>query len=174
MFADVGSLLTALFTDPVYGLPLLLWAIAGVVWLVWGHGTAPPVLLPYRSSRVRSRDPVSSMFWALQERRYSEAILFAYQRLDAAFRGRYGISIRYIPWRRKHQLKLGIEDRRPYDKTLRTMVQALDTATLLEGKPLVRAVALLLRPRRERRLARRFGQVMADLDWMLPRLEGIA
>lgn len=174
MTASVQGLLTVLFTDPVYGLPLLVWGITGVVWLAWGHGVKPPTLLPYKASRVRSQDPVSSMYWALQERRYSDAILFAYQRLDSAFRQRYGISIRFLPWRRSHLRKLGIGDKRPFERTLRVMVKALDVAMRLEGTPSIKAVAVLLRPSRERKLDRRFAQVMADLSWMLPMLEARA
>ncbi|MDE1820183.1 MAG: hypothetical protein KGJ23_07430 [Euryarchaeota archaeon] len=174
MSADLGSFLTALFTDPVYGLPLLIWAIVGIVWLLWGHGSLPPALLPYRAHRVRSVDPVSSMYWALAEKRYSETLLFAYQRLDAAFQRRYGISIRFIPWRRKHQLRYGIEDPKPFERAVRLMVKTLDGATTLEGKPAIRAVAHMLRPYRERKMLDRFHRVMSDLDWMLPFLEGSA
>ncbi len=174
MSADLGSLLTALFTDPVYGLPLLLWVVVGVVWLVWGHGLRPPALLPYHARRLRAIDPVSSMYWALTERRYSETIMFAYQRLDAAFQRRFGISMRFIPWRRRHQLKLGIEDPKPFEQIMRRMVQALSVASTLEGKPSIRAIAYLLKPYREAKLELRFHEVMSDVEWMIPWLEGHA
>jgi hypothetical protein len=174
MSADLGSLLTALFSDPVYGLPLTIWIVGGIVWLVYGSGVNPPALLPYRASRVRSADPVSAMYWALQEQRYSEAIIFAYQRLAASFQRRYGISINAIPWRRKKRVRLGLEDPRPYDRILRKMVKALDTANLLERKPALLSWSVLRRKARQAKLQRRMAAVFADLDWMLPLLEGRA
>ena len=172
MSADLPSLLVSLVTDPVYGVPLTLWAVTGVVWLIWGHGTFPPMLLPYRAQRLRASDPVSSMYWALRERRYSEAILFAYQRLAAAFHLRYRVAITAIPWRRKHRARIGLGDPRPYRRILLRMVKALDIAYRLERPPTGASWAVLRRGARQRALAIRMTEILGELDRMIPELEG--
>lgn len=171
MTATVLGFLTALFTDPVYGIPLVILLALGIAWLYLGRGTIAPQLLPYHTPRVRSRDPVSSMYWALHDRKYSDTILFVYQRLGGAFQRRYGVGITLIPYRRKHQRRLGIDDPRPYRKIVQRMVQALNVAQALEQPPTFRAIWVLLRPRRERALARRMDEILTTVGWMVPELE---
>lgn len=171
MTATLQGLLTALFTDPVYGLPLTLFIALGLIWLYLGKGTGAPLLQPYRTPRVRSRDPVSSMYWALTERRYSDTILFVYQRLSSAFLHRYRVPITNIPWRRKHQHKLGIYDPKPYNKVVREMVLGLNAAQALEHPPSFRAVWQLMKSYRERKLQRHLQFVLGTVEWMIPDLE---
>lgn len=174
MTASLNGLLTALFTDPVYGIPLTLWVVVAAVWLYWGKGTAAPLLMPYKTPRVRSRDPVSSMYWAISERRYSDTILFVYQRLSGAFLRRYRVPITAIPWRRKHQAKLGIYDAKPYNKVVREMVNGLNMAQALERRPMFRPAWELLKSWRERRLHRHLEYVLSTVEWMIPDLEAPA
>lgn len=171
MSADVTTLIISLLTDPVFGLPLTLWVVAGIAWLIWGNGVHPPALLPYRANRVRSTDPVSAMYWALKEQRYSEAIIFAYQRLSTSFFRRYGVTITEIPWRPSKRRQLGLQEPRPYHQIVRKMVRALDVANTLEKAPTIASWAALRRPARQVKLDQRMAEVFADLDWMLPMLE---
>jgi hypothetical protein len=171
MTATVVGFLTTLFTDPVYGIPLVLWVSIAIVWLYLGRGTAAPVLLPYHIPRARARDPVSAMYWSLRERRYSETVLFVYQRLSGAFQRRYEIGITQIPWRRSVQRRLGLEDPRPYRKVVQRMVQALNVATALENPTGLRAIWELLRSWRERRLMRYLDEILTTVEWMVPYLE---
>lgn len=170
--SDPLSTLLAIVTDPVYGLPLLLWGGVAIVWLYYGHGTYPPPLLPYRTNTLRPTDPVSAMYWAVREHRYSEAIYFSYQRLAGSFLRRYGVSINYIPWRRKKRRRLGLDEPKPYFRILREMVKGLELANRLERPPSFKAWAALRRPARERALQRRLARIFSSLDVLLPMLEG--
>lgn len=174
MSATLLSFLLALFTDPVYGIPLVLWSVGALVWLAYGHGRSPPSLLPYRSSQIRAADPVSAVYWALSDHRYSDTVIFTFQRVAASFHQRYGISINSIPWRRRRQRRLGIVDARPFNKLLVTMVRALNLATTLERPPKFRSWWEIRRAARERKLHRSLAEVMGTVDWMIPWLEGRA
>ncbi|MCI4363067.1 MAG: hypothetical protein L3K13_02005 [Thermoplasmata archaeon] len=83
--------------NPRIGLPLLLLAVALLLWLLAAprgrprrKGFDPPVPVP-------DRDPVSRTVLALRTETYSAVLLEAFDRLDAALRRRRGLPIVELP-----------------------------------------------------------------------------
>jgi hypothetical protein len=86
-----------LLANPRIGLPLLLLTVALLLWLLAAPRGRPRTRGFDPAVPVPDRDPVSRTVLALRTETYSEVLLEAFDRLDAALRRRRGLPILELP-----------------------------------------------------------------------------
>ena len=86
-----------LLTEPTVGLPILLTLGLAAAWLLWSPRPLerPPAVR--RTWYPPTTDPVSLVYYALADGRYSTVLGTVYERLDEAVEGRYHIVIGQLP-----------------------------------------------------------------------------
>jgi hypothetical protein len=89
--------LAHLLTEPTLGIPLLLTLGAIAAWFLWSPRPLerpPPIR---RSWFPPTTDPVSTVYYALADGRYSTILATVYERLDRTVEHRYHIVIGQLP-----------------------------------------------------------------------------
>jgi len=93
---DLGRLLY-LLTEPTLGVPILISLVAMVAWLWWSPRPLERPPLVRRTWFAPTTDPVSLVYYALADGRYSAVLATVYERLDRACERAHGIVIAQIP-----------------------------------------------------------------------------
>jgi len=104
---DLGRLVY-LVTEPTLGVPILLTLGAAAGWLLWSPRPLerpPPVR---RSWFPPTTDPVSLVYYALADDRYSAVLATVYERLDRSVERRHHIVIAQLPF--FHPERTGVPD----------------------------------------------------------------
>lgn len=79
--------------DPRWGIPFLLLVEATFLWAAW-NPSPPPTLGVRRSSWTRpTGDPVSRMFYALGDQRYSVLVRWSRERIEELYEARAGVPL---------------------------------------------------------------------------------
>jgi hypothetical protein len=85
-------------SDPRWGIPFLLMLEATILWAAW-NPRAPATLGARRTSWVRpDGDPVSRMFYALGDERFSIIVRWSRERIEELYEARSGQPLPAIPW----------------------------------------------------------------------------
>ena len=89
--------LVGLLTEPTVGIPFLLTLAAVAGWLLWSPRPLerPPAIR--RTWFPPTVDPVSQIYYALADGRYSAVLGTVYERLDGSVEKKYGLVIGQIP-----------------------------------------------------------------------------
>jgi hypothetical protein len=129
--------LTGVLLDPRVGLPVVLLAVAVVVWVAGRPSGDPVRRRGERAERAPDADPASRTYVAIRHGAYSEILDATYDRLDRAVDAKAGCHLRAIPWRARTARQMGLTD----PKGLRKCREALDSllvwaVTLETGSPL--------------------------------------
>ena len=84
--------------DPRWGIPFLLLLEASILWAAW-NPRPPAALGSRRRSWVRpDHDPVSRMYYALGDERYSVIVRWSRERIEELYEVRFGEPMPALPW----------------------------------------------------------------------------
>jgi hypothetical protein len=129
----------ALFTEPTFGIPLLLTLAALATWILAAPPPAdrrPAVLR--RSWSPPRHDLSSRMYFALADQRYSEVLGITATELDATVRKRRGVSVYDLPWWRPRAAAMGIPEAADLRRCLRAITTTQADAIEREGRFFIR------------------------------------
>ncbi len=165
-----AGVVTGLFTNAAFGVPLLLLGLAALAWFLLDRGRLPPRLEPSRPNRDWVRGPTAAVYEALESDRLSPAIDYASYRVEVALGRRFGVSLTPSPpsyWKR---LRLPTTARALLD-SLTTLDRAYQLARLAETVDPSDTIGQWRRPAWEARSRALFRDVLNDLAPILPPLE---
>jgi hypothetical protein len=92
------SWVVGFISDPRWGIPFLLLLEATILWVAW-NPRAPTILGARRASWSRPEgDPVSRMFYAVQDQRYSVIVRWSRERIEELYHARSGAKLPTLPW----------------------------------------------------------------------------
>lgn len=126
MSGDAVSTAFGLLTDPRVGLPILLVAVALVLWAAAWPRRRPRSVGFEPATPEPDRDPVSRTYLALEREEYSSVLHETYDRLDEAIRRRTGRGLAEIPWTEAAGRRAGF----PHPRRLRRTRDALGALEL--------------------------------------------
>jgi hypothetical protein len=107
---DLLTVALGLLTDPRLGVPVVLLAVATVVWVVAFPASEPRRQRGEAATPEPDGDPVSRTFVALRHEAYSSVVVETHDRLERALVARTGKRLEDIPWRPSLARRLGIQD----------------------------------------------------------------
>lgn len=93
---DLGRLLD-LLTEPTIGVPILLTLGGMAAWFLWSPRPVERPPSVRRSWFPPTTDPVSTVYYALADGRYSTILATVYERLDRAVERKYHLVIGQLP-----------------------------------------------------------------------------
>lgn len=120
-------------TDPRFGVPFAIAAVALGAWLYWNPLGAPTSLGTRSTWRTPDRDAVSRTYYALAEGRVSHVVAASYEGLEAAVVARFHRSLGELPvtgWGRR---RTGIAPARELRRLAGQLREAYQQALQWEG-----------------------------------------
>lgn len=170
---DAGAILVGLFTDPSFGIPLLLVLVVTLFWVLTRFNHLPPLFRALGPDRSRVLGPFAWVREAASADRIAPAVAYASYRVREVLRKRYGMT--YVPsgssWpvgrRWSGEVVALVRMSRELDATYRL-------AWFSEKGDSSDFISRWRRPRMRRQARARFAAALAELEPILPTLEAIS
>lgn len=169
--SDVGAILVGLLTNPSFGIPLLLVLVVVLFWVLARFNHLPPLFRALGPDRSRVLGPFAWVREAASADRIAPAVAYTSFRVHEVLRKRYGMA--FVPsgsfwWIRRRfpeELEALVRVSRELDATYRL-------AWFSERGDTLDFISRWRRPRMRRQARARFAAALAELEPVLPRLEG--
>jgi len=164
------DLVIALFVQPEYGIPLLLFACALLAWGSWESNVLPPVLSPYPLRPPWVVDTVRLLHEALSADQLAATIQVTFTWFSHEFRRQYGIPISHFVRLRGYFLRKKIPNRPQFRRAVGGLQRAFFDAAYAENPSAPSWFGAWRRPRAKARARRIFAEALVDLEGLRTQL----
>ncbi len=161
---SLTALLLTLFTQPEYGLPLVLLAGLLVAWGSWPAHVLPAALTPYTLRRPWLLDSLRLLHETLHADKLAPAIQITYTWLAQEFRREYGVPISRLFRPSGYVGRSRIPDRPRFRRVVRALIAAFYYADYSEDVTRTGRYARWRRPGARARARRTLARALDDLD----------